>query len=76
MGKRRRSCVLRVPGERATDVLEEGARYFRSTPEPRQGQAVADGSGSSKVQPPQMGELLRKSLDVSWPCQTRTSLRS
>ena len=34
------------------------------TPEPQQGHAEVDASGSSK------------SLDVSWPCQTRTSVRS
>ena len=40
MGKRRRSFVLRVPGERATDVLEEvnvDISESAVTPEPRQG---------------------------------------
>ena len=79
LGKRRRSCVLQVFGERTIDVVEEvnvDISEAAVTPEPRQGQAGADGSGSSKLQPMQMGELLRKSLNVSWPCQTRTSLRS
>ena len=48
-------------------LMEDEVMFFISeaalTPEPRQGHAEADPSGSSK------------SLDAFWPCQTSTSVR-